>query len=159
MFGLGIYTGMRISEIVELRTKQLYTKSGGVRNILKVKRLKRVIVVYSDIPLHSKLKKELEKYKKELGNSKWLFPSKDSRTGHLSRVQGHNILKKVFDDEDIEGATTHSMRRTCLTNMSRAGVPLRTIQSISGHSSISALQVYLEVDPDDKKRAIDSLKY
>ena len=43
--------------------------------------------------------------------------------------------------------------------MSRAGVPLRTIQSISGHASLSALQAYLEVDVEDKKRAIDLLKY
>ncbi|MBX9720621.1 MAG: site-specific integrase [Candidatus Obscuribacterales bacterium] len=37
----------------------------------------------------------------------------------------------------MEGASSHSMRRTCLTNMSRAGIPLRTIQEISGHSNLS----------------------
>ena len=159
LFSLGIYTGMRFSEIVELKPKQLFTANGGVRNTLKVKRLKRKNTVFSDIPIHAKLKNELLKYKEELDSHTWLFPSKDSATGHLSRVQGHNILKRVFDDLDLDGATTHSMRRTCLTNMSRAGVPLRTIQSISGHASLSALQAYLEVDVEDKKRAIDLLKY
>jgi integrase/recombinase XerD len=51
------------------------------------------------------------------------------------------------------------MRRSCLTSMSRAGVPLRTIQEISGHASLSDLQAYLDVDPDDKRRAIDLLRY
>ena len=159
LFALGIYTGMRISEIVQLKRRQLYTDNGGVRNVLKVKRLKRKNTVYSDIPIHPKLKKELARYQEEVEGRRWLFPSKDSQSGYLTRAQAHNILKGVFDDLDLEGATTHSMRRTCLTNMSRAGVPLRTIQEISGHSSLSALQAYLAVDPDDTRRAINLLKY
>jgi integrase/recombinase XerD len=43
--------------------------------------------------------------------------------------------------------------------MSRAGVPIRTIQEMSGHASLSELYTYLEVDPEDKRRAIDLLKY
>lgn len=43
--------------------------------------------------------------------------------------------------------------------MSRSGVPLRTIQEISGHASLSDLQAYLDVDPDDKRRAINLLRY
>lgn len=51
------------------------------------------------------------------------------------------------------------MRKTCLTNMSRAGVPLRTVQEISGHANLGQLQTYLEVDPEDTHRAINLLKY
>lgn len=43
--------------------------------------------------------------------------------------------------------------------MSRAGVPLRTIQEISGQSNLGQLQDYLAVDPADKHRAISLLKY
>jgi len=111
------------------------------------------------IPTHPKLKEALSKYQDELENCKWLFPSQESATGHLTRAQAHNILRKAFDALELEDASTHSMRRTCLTNMSRAGVPLRTIQEISGHSSLSALQAYLAVDPDDKRRAINLLRY
>ena len=159
LFALGIYTGLRIGEIVQLRYDQLYTDSGGIRSILKIKRSKRKNIVFSDIPTHPKLKERLTKYKGALDSDKWLFPSNDSATGHLTRAQAHNILKRVFEALDLENASTHSMRRTCLTNMSRAGVPLRTIQEISGHSSLSALQAYLAVDPDDKRRAINLLRY
>ncbi|MBD2119335.1 tyrosine-type recombinase/integrase [Trichocoleus sp. FACHB-262] len=40
---------------------------------------------------------------------------------------------------------SHSCRRTVLTRMSSAGVPLRVIQEISGHLSLQALQWYLGV--------------
>jgi integrase/recombinase XerD len=50
------------------------------------------------------------------------------------------------------------MRRTCLTQMSCSSIPLRTIQEISGHSNLGQLQSYLQVDLEDKHRAINLLK-
>ena len=70
-----------------------------------------------------------------------------------------SILRAAFDALRLQDASTHSMRRTFLTIMSRAGVPLRTIQEISGHASLSQLQEYLAVDPADKHKAINTLKY
>jgi integrase/recombinase XerD len=159
MFALGIYTGLRVSEIVTLRANQLFTEAGNVRNVLKVKRKKKKNTVYSDIPVHEKLKKFLADYYEHSECDIWLFPSEAAASGHLTRAQAHNILTKAFDPLGLEDASTHSMRRTCLTLMSRAGVPLRTIQEISGHASLSDLQIYLDVDPDDKRRAISLLRY
>ena len=162
LFALGIYAGLRVGEIITLKQNQLYTKDGGVRNVLKVVRLKRKSTVYSDIPLHPKLRDRLEAYRKTFENeprSAWLFPSVVSETGHLERVRAHYILTTAFDALNLQDASTHSMRRTCLTNMSRAGIPLRTIQEISGHASLGQLQQYLAVDPADKHKAINALKY
>ena len=159
LFALGIYTGMRIGEIIRLRKEQLYTANGGVRNVLKVVRLKKKNTVYSEIPIHPKLREKLLAYMKEATLDDWLFPSNDANSGHLCRDRAHDILRDPFDRLRLEDASTHSMRRTCLTNMSRAGVPLRTIQEISGHSHLGQLQDYLAVDPADKHRAINLLKY
>jgi integrase/recombinase XerD len=41
--------------------------------------------------------------------------------------------------------------------MSNAGIPLRIIQEISGHSNLEQLQRYLDVKPDQVKGAIASL--
>ena len=54
VFALGIYTGMRISEIVSLKQRQVFTES-GVKYVLIVPRLKKRETVYSEIPIHSKL--------------------------------------------------------------------------------------------------------
>ena len=159
IFAIGIYTGLRVGEIVTLRADQLFTEAGNVRNVLKVKRKKKKNVVYSDIPMHEKLKKILADYYAPGKFGKWLFPSEAAASGHLTRAAAHNVLTKAFEILGLEDASTHSMRRSCLTSMSRAGVPLRTIQEISGHASLSDLQAYLDVDPDDKRRAIDLLRY
>jgi integrase/recombinase XerD len=41
--------------------------------------------------------------------------------------------------------------------MSNAGIPLRTIQEISGHRNLEQLQQYLEVQPEQVRGAIASL--
>lgn len=158
-FAIGLYTGLRISEIISLEQDQLFTVDGGIRYKLVVKRLKKKGALYSEIPIHAKLRPKLEEYKKELPPGRWLFPSKRSQSGHLVRAQGHNILVAPFKTIKAEGAKTHSMRRTLLTTLSRSGVPTRTIQEISGHSSLSQLQGYLDVAEKDTLAAIAQVKY
>ena len=52
---------------------------------------------------------------------------------------------------------THSFRRTALTQMSNAGIPLRIIQEVSGHRNLEELQKYLEVRPEQILGAVSSL--
>ena len=158
LFALGIYTGLRISEIISLKQEQLFTAS-GIKYVLVVNRLKKKNTVYSEIPIVPKLRLALTEYRKKLPESQWIFPSEESESGHLTRVAAHNILSGVFKALKLEGAKTHSMRRTMLTTLSRAGVPLRTVQDISGHSNLTQLQAYLEVHPEDKHKALSFLKY
>jgi len=158
IFALGIYTGMRIGEIISLKREQVFT-ADGIKYIIVLSRLKKKDTVYSEIPIMPKLRQVLAEYRKEPSESVWLFPSSRSECGHVTRVAAHNILSKAFKGINLEGGKTHSMRRTLLTTLSRAGVPLRTVQKISGHSSLSQLQAYLEVDPEDKHRALSMVKY
>jgi integrase/recombinase XerD len=164
LFALGIYSGLRIGEIIAIKQSQVFTKDGGTKNALEVTGHKTKNTVYSDIPIHPKLRERLLRYKNDaleghVAGGAWLFPSDNSSSGHLERVRAHIILRDAFDRLRLEDASTHSMRRTCLTSMSRSGIPLRTIQEISGHASLSQLQEYLAVDPADKHKAINVLKY
>jgi integrase/recombinase XerD len=44
----------------------------------------------------------------------------------------------------FKGISTHSFRRTSITNLYRAGVDLKTIQQRSGHASIANVGLYIE---------------
>jgi integrase/recombinase XerD len=101
----------------------------------------------------------LEKYRPEAGR-KWLFPGgvfRDNPATHLNPRSASRVLKKAFDRVEIDGASTHSMRRTALTLMSNAGIPLRTIQEVSGHRNLEQLQQYLEVQPEQVRGAVSIL--
>ena len=64
-----------------------------------------------------------------------------------------DALDKATERAKISGASSHSFRRTQLTQLHRKQVPLNVIKSISGHQSLNTLSLYLQVDDDDKKKA------
>jgi len=164
LFYTGVYTGLRISELISIKQSKVFTASGGTRNTLKVTRTKKKNTVYSDIPIHPKLRERLLLYKKNFldlmgESSPWLFPSSRDVQDHIKRVRAHNILTEAFGSLAIDVAKTHSMRHTCLSNMPHAGIPIRTIQEISGHANLSQLQAYLSVAQADVQGAVLSLRY
>jgi integrase/recombinase XerD len=72
-------------------------------------------------------------------------------------MSASRILREAFDRIGIEGASTHSLRRTALTTMSNNGIPLRIIQEASGHRSLEVLEEYLAVKDEQVRGAIASL--
>jgi integrase/recombinase XerD len=102
------------------------------------------------LPEHPKLQAYLAAYDPPSG---LLFPGR-SKDKPLTRAAADLILRAACKRARIRGASTHSFRRTALTNMSNANVPIRVIQEISGHKSLTALQRYLEVKPDQVESAI-----
>ena len=90
-----------------------------------------------------------------------MFPGKVgvAVTDYLSSTSADRILKQAARRGIIQGVSSHSFRRTALTYMYRSGIPLRTIQEISGHANLATLQIYLEVLPEDVERAINVLNF
>jgi integrase/recombinase XerD len=110
------------------------------------------------IPVIEDLRSLLTSWRSHAGQT-YLFPGRhpSHHWKHLHTNSADQILREAFERTGIEGASTHSFRRTALTQMSNAGIPLRIIQEISGHSNLEQLQHYLEVKPDQVKGAIASL--
>ena len=77
----------------------------------------------------------------------------------LTRFAADKILKNACDRIRLVGVSTHSFRRTALKMMSSAGIPLRVIQEISGHSDLGTLQRYLEVTSDQKRNAVAAIGF
>ena len=73
-------------------------------------------------------------------------------TTNLTRRNVDYALRAACKKLGIEGCSTHSFRRSALTAASDS-VPLRVIQSISGHSSLDMLQRYLDVKDEQKRQA------
>ena len=76
---------------------------------------------------------------------------------HITSRAFFLALQKSLERAEIVGATSHSFRRSALTKLHKSGLPLKIIQSLSGHSSLNTLSLYLQVSDEDKKRAISLL--
>ena len=58
--------------------------------------------------------------------------------------------KRIITKAKVSGVSIHDLRRTYVTRMVRAGVPLSTVQQLAGHSHIkTTLKHYNEVSEND----------
>jgi integrase/recombinase XerD len=148
LFAIAYYCACRVSEVLALTAEDL---AGSVVTLRKSTTKGKIAT--RTLPSHPKLQAYLAAYNPPSG---LLFPGRDGDKP-LTRAAADLILRAACRRARIRGASTHSFRRTALTNMSNANVPIRVIQEISGHKSLTALQRYLEVKPDQVESAISLL--
>ena len=57
------------------------------------------------------------------------------------------LFARMFASVGLDGATSHSGRRTGATNLFDNGVDVRNVQVLLGHSQISSTIIYLQENP------------
>ena len=156
-FLLGCFTALRHSDYSRL--DNLHFKEDIIR-IWTVKRDKKVF-----IPMHFRVKEILERR-----NNILPAPISDQEhnkqvkaIGKLAGINEEVVLTKTRGGKRIESVnpkykfiTSHTARRSGATNMYLAGVDLKFIQDILGHSKIEQTIRYIKVTAEDNaKRLID----
>ena len=143
----------RISEALQLRWK--FAEGGTL--LLTAPTVKGGKKTRS-VPIHPQLAAELAAWKQVVNPDndpdQWLFPSSRCPGEHMSRRAFDHQLRKTADRLGLVGVSTHSFRRSFLTASSEAGQPLRAIQSISGHSSLTMLAAYIKVSDKAKNNCV-----
>ena len=156
LFAVCLFTACRILEACTLHTKDVYSSTGQVHSyIIFRKGNTKGKLDTRTIPVAEELRSLLKAYF-PLAGKIYLFPGRFGNKP-LDSDSAARILRKACARVGIEGVSTHSFRRTALTQMSDAGIPLRVIQEISGHRNLAQLQKYLEVKDEQVKGAIASL--
>lgn len=81
------------------------------------------------------------------------------RSGHTSAQAVVNMFKRWYADLGLLGCSSHSGRRTFITNaakkISTVGGSLRDVQMLAGHSSLAVTQRYIEGDSDARRRVVE----
>lgn len=160
LYAVMLYTACRVREAVTLRKRDVYDLKGNVRpEILFRKGNTKGKLATRSVPVIEDLRRKLEEYQPRKSNS-FLFPGHQyspRKKSYLHQDSAMLILRKACKRIGIEGVSSHSFRRTALTEMSNAGVPLRIIQEISGHRTLDELYKYLEVREDQVRGAVSYL--
>ena len=151
LFGICLFTGCRVSEALGLQITDIKGGTLTFRKSTTKGKLKTRVV-----DIQPGLAQLLTEYPTSPGA---LFPGMRGRSLTLTRFMADKILKAACDRVELEGVSTHSFRRTALTMMSSAGIPLRVIQEISGHNDLGTLQRYLEVSPEQKRNAVAAIGF
>jgi integrase/recombinase XerD len=156
LFGICLYTACRINEACTLRTTDVYNRLGSIRSEIIIRKANtKGKLATRTIPVIEDLRSLLLDYYPS-PRTWFLFPGRHGRN-HINPDSAARILREACNNLEIEGVSTHSFRRTALTQMSNAGIPLRIIQEVSGHRTLDELQKYLEVSPAQVRGAVAAL--
>ena len=139
-------TGMRVSEIINLKMEDVNLKLGYLRCIGK-RGKERIIPIGSEaikfINIYLKkvrsIHKALSKPSTRQPKSLFLNPSgrKLSRVGFWKIIKRYAILSGITKE-----ITPHTLRHSFATHLLERGADLRSIQEMLGHENISTTQIY-----------------
>ena len=148
-------TGLRVSELVGLRLKNLDTNVGVIRTFGKGS--KERLVPLSDIAM-DKLETYLKYTRSELlrrvggiGRTDAVFVT---RRGSGMTRQGFwkNIKRYALKAGIRSPVSPHKLRHSFATHLLEHGADLRSVQAMLGHSDISTTQIYTHVTRERLKR-------
>ena len=145
-------TGCRISEARQLKWENIFP--GGItfhKSVCKNKLESRTIPIFSNLyDLLMEWKEEQELIKGEqLSPGAWVFVGRFGDKPITRQAHGKQ-LQKTIKRLGLRGVSTHSYRRSALTSASSKGLPLKAIQTLSGHKSLAVLSRYLEVSEQER---------
>ncbi len=140
IFRLLVYTGMRIGEAVRLNWKDIDLER-GIITVKKTKNFQSRV-----IPIHPKLKQELLKR----------YPAVGKVIGY-SRDHIEHKLKDYFRKAGFPELRVHDLRHTFASLMVMAGVDLKTVQELLGHTSYKTTEIYAHLAPYHLQDAIKKL--
>lgn len=153
IFLLGLCIGSRVSELGQLKVKDVWRNGKPVNTLIirpetaKRKKARRVPIDVN--PIAQNVISELIEWKRREGES--LDPEAplfiSQKGGHLTRVQLHRILKNTYEEAGIEPerASTHSMRKTAATWLYEMTKDIKCVQSFLGHSDSNTTEQYIDL--------------
>jgi integrase/recombinase XerC len=145
-------TGVRVSELVDLRIKDVQFEQGTVR--VKGKRLKERVIplgrrAAEDLSTFLQMVAEKREYSVEFND--YIFQR--DRGEKFTRQQIARIvsiyIKRVSNKEK---AHPHALRHTFATHLLDEGADLMSVKELLGHSNLSTTQIYTHVSAEHLKR-------
>jgi len=151
MFITGIYSGLRISDILKLRISDV--KNRDTINIREIKTDKQRIFKINPV-----LKKELKEYCKDKDPDDMLIASEQNPYKAISRIRAYMILRDAARVFKIENIGTHTMRKTFGYHFYLQTKDVVTLQKILNHASPVITLRYIGIEQEYTDKAIEKFK-
>lgn len=150
IFVFGVFTGLRISDILNLKVNDvkgklktdIIEKKTGKKRTLNLMQLTNQIIIYLD--------------EEHDGQSEWLFPSPRDNTKHLATHQFYKIMQKTAESLNLDYIGTHSLRKTFGYSYYKKTKDLTSLMKILNHSSQSVTLRYIGIEEEELQSSLDN---
>jgi integrase/recombinase XerD len=147
-------SGLRVSELVELKLNNIYFDVGFLRVIGKGNKerlvplgrdaMKYLKIYIDEIRVHVPVKKGFESH---------VFLNRFGRK--ISRVSIFTIIKSLAQAIGLKKTISpHTFRHSFATHLIEGGADLRAVQEMLGHESITTTEIYTHLDRDYLRQVI-----
>ena len=144
MLELMYSSGLRVSELINLKVNDIDLKNASVR--IFGKGSKERIVPLDDYAIEA-LDNYIKYHRKSLfkhGENNYLFLN--NHGNKMTRQGFFKILQKIAKEKNIKSELSpHTLRHSFATHLLKHGADLRSIQELLGHSDISTTQIYTHI--------------
>jgi integrase/recombinase XerD len=151
-------SGMRVGEVATLRYSDVVNADGTIKNEIRLSAENTKTNEARTVFVNDKLRKEFEKYiavyKPRTPTVKFFYSQKRESDGFTPNTLTQ-FFHYLYKRAGVDGASSHSGRRTFITNLATQGVSVRVLMSLAGHKNISTTQCYIDVNDDMKRKAVE----
>lgn len=141
MFIIGINTGLRISDILQLQAKNVVGVSHITIREQKTSKEKKFLV-------NGYLKQEIDKYTEGMNREDYLFQSRSRDSSPISRVQAYRILNSAAMKVGLDEIGTHTLRKTFGYHFYQKTKDVALLQKLFNHSAPSVTLRYIGINQD-----------
>lgn len=149
IFNIGINTGLRISDILNLKVKDVKDKTHIVITERKTSKATRILI-------NSNLRNDINNYINNMMDEDYLFKSQKSINNPITRIQAYRILNAAAKNLNLEDVGTHTLRKTFGYWHYNMYKDVAILQEIFNHSSPSITLRYIGINDDIKDKTIEN---
>ena len=141
-------SGLRVSELVELKKSQVFADVGFLKVVGKGNK-ERLVPVGRAALHYLKLYDEHVRSHQVPAKGQEEFVFLNRRGEKLTRVMVFLIIKKTAEKAGIQKSISpHTFRHSFATHLIEGGADLRAVQEMLGHESITTTEIYTHLDRD-----------
>lgn len=152
LFMTGIYSGLRIGDILKLRVRDVRGKEYIYIREQKTNKEKR-------FPINDDLIEIFEDYISDKKDYEYLFKSRKGRNQPITRVRAYSILNEAASKFGLENIGCHTLRKTFGYWLYQSTKDVVAIKEILNHSDISITKRYIGINQDTKDKVMRSLSF
>lgn len=160
------FGGMRIGEVAATKIGDVLAADGTIKNEIRLTAEQTKGKHARTVILADKLRKELLNYLQQRFGTKQLIAlnctdkmgkalfNTQKREGFTANTACYHF-HMLYKAAGLDGASSHSGRRSFLTRLSAKAVPLKVLMELAGHRQAQTTMRYINVTTDMKKAAVE----